>query len=109
MGEWVKTADGKWSGYWIPLWLNPHIPASVIAEHKRSKTAEYFANFVAGIPYINTSNMLSQVILENNLQPVVNSQEGRVIIGVDTGKDIYYTLANKEGIFFHGYCPSVAR
>lgn len=106
-GEWIATANGKWSGYWIPLWINPTTPASVIAEHKRSKTAEYFANFVAGIPYINTTNMLSQKILDSNLTHKVNSQEGRVIIGVDTGNNLHYVLANKEGMFYHGYCPSV--
>lgn len=108
MGEWATTANGKWSGYWIPLWINPLITASVIAEHKRNKTPEYFANFVAGLPYINTNNMLSQQILESNLINKVNSQEGRIIIGVDTGHNIHYTLANKDGVFYHGYCPSVA-
>lgn len=108
MGEWVATAEGKWSGYWIPLWIAPQIPASVIAEHKRQKTKEYFANFVAGLPYINTTNMLSQEILESNLINKINAQEGRIIIGVDTGHNIHYTLANKDGTFFHGYCDSVA-
>lgn len=107
MGEWVATADGKWSGYWIPLWLNPLISAQVIANHKKTKSAEYFANFVAGTPYINTTNMLSEQILDKNLTNKFNSQEGRVIIGVDTGHNIHYTLENKEGMFFDGYCPSV--
>lgn len=108
MGEWVATANGKWSGYWIPLWIAPQISASVIAEHKKTKTAEYFYNFVAGTPYLNTTNMLSQTILESNLINKINSQDGRIIIGVDTGTNIYYTLANKDGIFHYGYCPSIA-
>lgn len=108
MGEWVKTAEGKWSGYWIPLWISPTVTAATITDHKKTKTPEYFNNFVAGLPYINTSNMLSQQILESNLIDKVNAQEGRIIIGVDTGHNIYYTLANKDGIFYHGYCPSVA-
>jgi hypothetical protein len=108
MGEWVSTAEGKWSGYWIPLWLAPQVTASTIAEHKRSKTPEYFHNFVAGLPYINTANMLSQEILESNLLNKAHSQNGRIIIGVDTGHNIYYTLANKDGIFHYGYCQSVA-
>jgi hypothetical protein len=107
MGEWVATADGKWSGYWIPLWLSPDISAATIAEKKNRNTSEYFANFVAGTAYINVNNMLSQQVLESNLTEEVNSQEGRIIIGVDTGHNIHYTLANKEGMFYHGYCPSV--
>lgn len=107
-GEWVATAEGKWSGYWIPLWIAPHMSAPKIAEYKRTKSKEYFYNFVAGLPYINTTNMLSQQLLEANLVQRVNSQDGRIIIGVDTGHNIHYTLANKEGIFYHGYCKSVA-
>lgn len=107
MGEWAKTADGKWSGYWIPLWISPHVPASVIAEHKRTKTKEYFANFVAGTPYINTSNMLTESMLDANLTNKINSQDGRVIIGIDTGHNIHFTLENKEGMFFDGYIESV--
>lgn len=108
MGEWAATAQGKWSGYWIPLWINPMISAEEIAEKKRDKSAEFFANFVAGLAYINSTNMLTQQILESNLLDQANMQEGRIIIGVDTGHNIHYTLANKDGIFFHGYCPSVA-
>lgn len=107
MGEWIATAEGRWSGYWIPLWINPLITADKIADKKRNNTKEYFANFVAGLPYINTSDALSQQIMESNLINKLNQQEGRTIIGVDTGHNIHYTLANKDGIFFHGYCPSV--
>lgn len=106
-GEWLPTAEGKWSGYWIPLWINPMISAAQICELKRTSTAEYFMNFVAGLPYINSTNMLTEQILESNLTHKINSQEGRVIIGIDTGHNIHYTLENKEGMFFDGYCPSV--
>lgn len=108
MGEWIATKEGKYSGYWIPLWVNPNVLASEISEKKREKSKEFFANFVAGIPYINTTDMLSEVVLDSNLIQKVNAQEGRVIIGVDTGHNIHYTLANKDGIFFHGYCMSMA-
>ena len=109
MGEWVATAEGKWSGYYIPLWINPTVKASEIAEKKRDKSKEFFANFVAGVPYINATNMLTQEILMSNLIiDSMNPQDDRMIIGADTGHNIHFTLANKKGIFFHGYCPSVA-
>lgn len=107
-GEWVATAKGEWSGYWIPLWINPMISAKQICGYKRSKTPEYFANFVAGLPYVGTNNALSQSKLEANLVPTVNDQEGRIIIGVDTGHNIHYTLHNKQGLFYHGYISSIA-
>jgi hypothetical protein len=90
------------------LWIRPEISASVIAEKKRTKSREYFANFVAGLPYLNTTNMLSLQLLESNIVKEVNEQTGRVIIGVDTGHNIHYTIGNKQGIFYHGYIPSIA-
>ncbi len=108
MGEWVATAKGEWSGYWIPLWINPEKSAKTIAEYKRTKTKEYFANFVAGLPYVNPNDALSLQALKKNLISEVNAQEGRTIIGLDTGHNLHYTLMNKQGIFYHGYCPSVA-
>lgn len=107
MGEWVATAEGRWSGYWIPLWISPDISAATIAEKKARNTAEYFANFVAGTAYINKSNMITEGMLDSNLTHQINSQEGRVVIGADTGHNIHYTLENKEGMFFDGYIESV--
>jgi hypothetical protein len=40
------------------------------------------------------------------LSSEVNLQDDRIIIGVDTGHDIYYTLMNKQGVFHYGYCQS---
>ena len=106
LGEWKKTDEGKYSGYWIPLWLNPKISASKIAEYKRTKTAEYFYNFVAGLPYVNANDALSERALERCLSPQPNTQGGRVIIGLDSGNNLYYVMGNKEGIFFQGYCET---
>lgn len=107
MGEWKATAQGEWSGYWIPLWINPMIECKVICAHKKSKTKEYFYNFVAGLPYVNANDMLSQQVLESNLDSNVNRQEGRTVIGLDTGHNLHYTLMNQQGVYFHGYCKSV--
>ncbi len=32
----------------------------------------------------------------------VNDQEGRIVIGVDTGHGIHFTVMNKQGIFYYG-------
>jgi len=104
MGAWKPTSEGKWSGYWIPLWIAPWMPAEKICEAKREKTAEYFSNFVAGQAYIGGGNKVSAQTIINCLDPIANKHEGRVIIGVDTGLPIYYTLANKQGFFFYGKC-----
>lgn len=117
-GEWYDKDDRKWdgklnpkyewSGWWIPLWIAPWMPAKKICEAKRDKTAEFFYNFVAGLPYINTNDMLSMPLLVNNLVNRVNDQTGRIVIGVDTGHNIHYTIGNKQGIFYHGYINSIA-
>lgn len=107
MGDWKATDVGEWSGYWIPLWIAPWMKAKDIAKMKREKTPEFFSNFVAGEPYVGGGNVLTQQMLEANLSSVSNKQEGRIIIGVDTGHNIYYTLMNKQGVFYHGYCKSV--
>lgn len=106
MGEWIATDKGEWSGYWIPLWINPMVKASKIAEYKK-KPKEYFANFVSGLPYVNPNDALTQVTLVKNLSKEINPQEGRTIIGLDTGHNLHYTMLNKQGVFYHGYCQSV--
>ena len=105
-GEWHATSQGEWSGYWIPLWINPMIECKVICAHKKTKTKEYFYNFVAGLPYVNANDMLSQSILVANLDSNINRQEGRTVIGLDTAHNLHYTLMNEQGVYFHGYCPS---
>lgn len=111
MGEWKATSEGKWSGYWIPLWIAPWMSAAKIAEYKREKTAEYFANFVAGKPYIGGGNKVSAQTIIRCLNAAINDQEGRIIIGVDTGLPIHYVLANKKGYFHYGKCsdPSTGK
>lgn len=106
MGVWLPTAEGEpgWSGYWIPLWISPKVTAAKIAEYKRTKTQEYFDNFVAGLPYVGGGNKVAASTITNCLDARPNSQEDRVIIGVDTGLPIYYVLANKRGFFHYGKC-----
>ena len=107
-GFWKATATGEWSGYWIPLWINPRVNAKTICDYKKNSTKEYFYNFVAGLSYISVANQLSQQALEKCLTSTVNDQTQRVVIGLDTGHNLHYTLMNKQGLFYHGYCESVA-
>lgn len=106
LGHWSATAEREkdWSGYWIPLWINPDVSAERIAEYKNTKTAEYFDNFVAGLPYVGGGNKVAYETVKNCLSKDLNEQEDRVIIGVDTGLPIYYVLANKKGFFHYGHC-----
>ncbi len=104
MGKWVATATGEWSGYWIPLWVNPMFSAAHIATYKKEKTAEYFANFVAGLPYVGSGNKVTAQMIIGCLTPKINEQKSRIIIGVDTGLPIHFVCANKDGFFYYGKC-----
>lgn len=59
-----------------------------------------------GEPYVSPNDLLSMLTLTKCLSDEINAQEDRVIIGMDTGHDIYYTLMNKQGVFYYGYCQS---
>jgi len=39
-----------------------------------------------------------------NCVPELNEQEGKIIIGLDTGLPLHYTILNKEGVFNYGTC-----
>lgn len=100
-GEWKATAQGKWSGYWIPLWIAPWMPAKKICEMKREKSGEFFYNFVAGLPYLGGGDKVMASTIINCLKDEVNSHDDRVIIGVDTGLPIHIVCANKQGFFYY--------
>lgn len=101
MGRWLTSSQGEWSGYWIPLWIAPWMKAKDIAKFKREKTPEYFANFVAGLPFIGSGNKVQASTIIKCLSEKVNEQDGRIIFGVDTGLPIHVVAANKQGYFYY--------
>lgn len=108
-GRWVKKfQDREVSGYWISLLMSPLTSADKILELKKTKSDEYFANFVLGMPYIGKGNVLTKNLLFQNLTDRINPQDSRPIIGVDTGIDIRYTIGNKYGIYYFGECKDYA-
>lgn len=106
MGEWIATAQGEWSGYRIPLWVYPAIEASKICEYKRTKSPDYFANFVAGEPWAGTGNKISVQEVLKNCTSQINDQTGQIIIGVDSGLPIHYSIGNDQGLFYYGTCQN---
>jgi hypothetical protein len=101
-GEWIATSKGVWSGYWIPLWISPTKSAKDIKNLKETKTIEYFNNFVAGLPYVGSGNKVSAQTIIKCLNPKINDQSARPIIGVDTGVPYHFVVANKQGFFYYG-------
>jgi hypothetical protein len=86
-------------------WL-PEVVKNEIEDDRVKRPILYRQKWL-GEPFISPNDLIKEDSLIKCLSPLVNSQEGRVVIGVDTGHNIYYTMMNKEGIFYHGYCASV--
>ena len=86
-------------------WL-PEVIKKEIEDDKLKRFVLYKQKWL-GEPYISPNDLVSESSLIKCLSATPNSQSGRIIIGVDTGSNIYYTMMNKEGVFYHGYVPSI--
>lgn len=86
-------------------WL-PEVVKNEIEDDRLKRPVLYRQKWL-GEPYISPNDLIKEEALLKCLSQDTNSQGGRIIIGVDTGHNIYYTLTNSEGVFYHGYCPSV--
>jgi hypothetical protein len=104
--EWTgETAgDYKFSGWHVSqmmLW-NKSAKDIIDAYHDPQKDKQYFYNYVLGLPYIASDDRISPNTVLLNCVDVVNEQEGRTIIGIDSGDNyLSYVLMNKEGVFFY--------
>lgn len=105
-GMWKPTAVGEFSGYHVSqLMLYNKTAQAILAAHNDPNTTEqYFYNYVLGLPYIGSENKISSDVVLKNVVPETNEQNERIIIGVDTGLPIHYTLMNKQGVFYYGKC-----
>jgi hypothetical protein len=105
-GRWKATAEGTFSGYHISQLMLYNKSAKDIIESYNDpmKDKQYFFNYVLGLPYQASDDKIEPKVVLRNCVDEVNAQEGRIIIGVDTGLPIHYTLLNKDGIFYYGTC-----
>jgi len=104
VGKWKPTAQGEFSGYWIPLLIAPWVTAKEILDYHKFKSEEYFYNKVLGLPYVGGGNKLTKAALMRNLTPELLTPERgeRVVIGVDTGKQNHFVCGTERGIFYYG-------
>lgn len=105
-GKWKPTAKGKFSGYHISQLMCPWVTAKRILEKKDDplKDEQFFYNYVLGLPYVGSENKIPSSVVLKNVYAKVNTQSDRIIIGVDTGLPIHYTMMNKQGVFHYGKC-----
>ena len=114
-GRWIPKYSKKWqeehgvikpfSGYWISQLMCSWITADKILKDYNEKSAEYFSNYVLGLPYSGGDSKLTQQQIFQNLSNTLTVPEltDRVVMGLDTGLKLDYVLGNKKlGLFFHG-------
>lgn len=99
-GRWVRQVESPISGYWVPLLICPWVSAAEILKYHKEKSEPYFFNKVLGLPYVGSGNKVTWEMFSRGIKPGMNLQEGRIVIGVDTGTTIWYVCANEQG-FFH--------
>lgn len=107
LGKWVrKYQDREVSGYWIPLFILPQIPADRIISYFEDKDEEYFYNKVLGLPYAGGDNKLTKEMFVQNLttEVLTPEEDERIVIGIDTGNKIDYVMGGRSGLFYHGEC-----
>lgn len=110
-GRWVQTSSGIFSGYHVSQLMCPWITAEKICKdwddsNSGVKDKQYFWNYVLGLPYVTSDDKIDPSIVLKNCVPEVNDQEDKIIIGVDTGLPIHYTILNKNGVFNYGKCKA---
>lgn len=103
-GKWKATATGEFSGYHVSqlMLYNKSAKDIIKAFNDPLKDKQHFYNYVLGLPYIGSDDKIEPSVVLRNCVDEVNDQEGRTIIGVDTGDNyISYVLMNKQGVFFY--------
>ena len=104
LGKWTSTSIGIFSGYHISQLMCPWISAEKIINDFETKDAQYFYNYVLGLPYVGSENKIDPATVLKNCTDVINDQNGINVIGVDTGLPIHFTVGNTQGIFYYGKC-----
>ncbi len=106
-GRWVakyKISDERpYSGYWIPLFLASWVTAKEIITASKGDQYTFYTR-VLGLPYTQGGDKVNLQDILKNCIPDVNDQEGRIVIGVDTGLPIWYIVGNRQGIFYKDSC-----
>lgn len=118
-GRWVAKYSKKWqqeneiekpfSGYWISQLMCSWISADKIIKDFNEKPADYFYNYVLGLPYSGGDAKLTNKHLFQNLTNVNTAaeQNERIVLGIDTGLKLDYVLGNQRlGLFFQGEANS---
>lgn len=102
---WTGQIEGgyKFSGWHVSQLMLHNKSAQQILDafNDPNKDKQYFYNYVLGLPYVSSDDRIEPMVVLRNCEDTVNSQNGRVVIGADTGHGIHYCLMNAEGVFYY--------
>lgn len=106
-GRWIAkykiSEERPWSGYWEPLLIASWVSAKEIIDYSKGDQYTFYTR-VLGLPYTQGGDKVNIKEILKNCTNDINDQEGRIVIGVDTGLPIWYVIGNKQGIFYNGHC-----
>lgn len=109
--EWTGqiVGDYKFSGWHVSqlMLYNKSAQQIIDAYNDPQKDKQYFYNYVLGLPYIGSEDRIEPSVVLKNCIDIVNEQEGRTIIGADTGHGIHYVLMNKDGVFYYNHATGI--
>lgn len=112
-GRWLDKDGRAWDGVLSPKYefsgwhvsqlmlFNKKAEDVIKAFNDPQKDQQYFWNYVLGLPYIAGDDRIEVTTVLRNCVDKVNPQDGRVVIGVDTGLGLHMTLMNKDGVFYY--------
>jgi DNA-directed RNA polymerase subunit RPC12/RpoP len=112
-GRWINQDGVPWDGsivgdYLFSGWhvsqlmlYNKKAKDIIAAYNDPQKDKQYFYNYVLGLPFIGSDDKIEPSVVLKNCVDVVNPQEGRTVIGVDTGHGVHFVLMNKDGLFYY--------
>lgn len=106
-GKWVAKNKSNISGYWVTHLMCSWISCKELLFLEKTKTKDYFMNFVLGLPYIGSDTVVdSQTIVNNIVLDDPAWVRGQVSLGVDNGDIKHWVLMNAKGVFAYGKTKS---
>lgn len=112
-GQWCNQDGIPWTGkiagdYEFSGWhvsqlmlYNKSAREIIKAFNDPLKDKQWFYNYVLGLPYVSSEDRIEPAVVLRNCVDIINPQESRVVIGVDTGLGLHMTLMNRDGVFYY--------
>lgn len=99
-GEWIaKYQNRPISGYWINHLICSWKTAAEIETAAKTKTKEYFYNFVLGLPYRGSDVVVDADLIASCIDHSSPNFLKDNVMGVDVGLTKHYVIGNAQGIF----------